>query len=575
MARRRDATVVTGASRSRLQAWLAGIAAALTLGAAAFAQEAAVNASVDRAIVRENESFTFTIRAEGLLRAEPEIAPLEQQFDVLQRSSSSRIQIVNGQTAQVTEWQFQLMPKSTGAFTVPAVRVGNLFTNPVELNVVAAEAAAGAPADIFMELEAEPSLAYVQAQVIFTLKLFIGVSTGRATLTAPEVTGGEAIVERLGEDSQYQTARGGRSFIVRERRYAIFPQQPGVLTVGPATFEAMVIPDRGFSRVSRFRSGSLDLTVRPAVPPPASSPNAVWLPARNVTLSESWSNTGAQLAVGIPQTRTVTVQAEGLLETQLPELILDQQGGIRQYADQPVLEREITPEGLRSRRSVSLAVIAQSPGDIELSGIQVPWWNVSEQRWEIAQLPPRVLQVLPSAETAPPVPVEVPTTQAQPSAAPLGSVWPLLTAVLGAAWVLTVLLWVLWARRKPRAGTPREPSSRIDRQGDPARRQRSERHVLRTLRAASAVNDPAAARTALLQWGELKFPAAPPRSLGALAQLLPDVAAREVLDLEAHIYGGAAGPWDGQGLSATLAELETAGPPAGPTKAEPLLPLYR
>jgi hypothetical protein len=110
-----------------------------------------------------------------------------------------------------------------------------------------------------MELDAQPGTIYVQSQIVFTLRLFIGVSTGRATLTQPEITGGEAIVERLGEDSQYTTERAGRNFIVRERRYAIFPQQPGRLTIGPATFEAMVIPiaaSRAFSASARDRSSS-------------------------------------------------------------------------------------------------------------------------------------------------------------------------------------------------------------------------------------------------------------------------------------------------------------------------------
>ena len=227
------------------------------------AQGTAVRASVDRAIVRVNESFTYTIRVEGALRGDPELAPLEQDFDVLDTAKESRFQFVNGQSAQVTEWRFQLMPKAAGTFALPAVRVGAQFTNPVELSVVDAEPTGGAPADIFMELEAQPSVVYVQSQVIFTLRLFIGVATGRATLTQPEIGGGEAIVERLGEDNQYQTTRGGRTFIVRERRYAIFPQEPGALTVGPATFEAMVIPDRGFSRVQRFRSGSLELACSP------------------------------------------------------------------------------------------------------------------------------------------------------------------------------------------------------------------------------------------------------------------------------------------------------------------------
>jgi hypothetical protein len=562
--------VIGRATRQRIASLIGSFAlgAVLWSSVTVSAQEPTLQASVDRSVVRDNESFTYTIRAEGAIRGEPELAPLEAEFDVLQRSSSSRIQIVNGETAQVTEWQFQLMPKSVGEFTLPAVRVGNLQTNAVAVRVVPPETSGSAPADIFMELAAEPSTVYVQSQVIFTLRLFIGVATGRATLTAPEITGGEAIIERLGEDGQYQTVRGGRNFIVRERRYAIFPQQAGSLTIGPATFEAMVIPDRGFSRVQRFRSGVLELRVQPAVAPPPTMPGAVWLPARRVTLSETWSDDSPVLVVGAPRTRRLTIEADGLLETQLPELPIVQQAGIRQYADQPELEREITEEGLRSRRSVSLAVIAQSPGDVTLAGLELPWWNVTEQRWEIATLPPRLFQVPSTGEPEPPstapASVEPSSVPAEP---PSAGLWPIVSGVLALGWLATAVLW--WrSRRGGRAGSPGAPSQ-VPRRTDNPRR------LLREIRAACAARDPDTARRGLLEWGALKFPDAPPRSLGALAAQLPQNAARAILVLEAEIYGSAAGGWDGQSLNEALAELDAVTGPREPAEKDPLLPLYR
>lgn len=559
-----------------LRRWLARAAAAplLLLAAAVLAQAPAVTASIDRPVVRENESFLLTLRAEGPVRAEPEIAPLANDFDVLQTAKSSRVQFVNGQTSQITEWQLQLMPKSAGTFSIPALRVGDAVTNAVELTVAAADTSATAAADIFMELDADPSTAYVQSQVVFTLRLFVGVSTGRATLTPPEISGGEAIVERLGEENSYQSARGGRNFIVRERRYAIFPQQPGTLTVGPAVFEAMVIPDRGFSRVQRFRSGSLEIEVQPAVPPPAAAPNATWLPAREVTLVERWSDDGGTLPVGVPQTRTITVEAEGLLETQLPELALPPQPGIRQYPDQPVLERDVTPQGLRSRRSVSLAVIAQTPGDIELAGIELPWWNVVDRRWEVATLPPRALTFTPSAENAAPrseAAAAVVALPAEPAEVRGRDVWPLVSALLALGWLGTIVAWIITARagRAPAVDRDRAASARDE-------PRRGARATLRSLRSACAVHDGALARTALLQWAAQRYPEAPPRSLGALASQLPAGVARQVLDLEAHLYGGLPGPWDGQNLAAALGELDASSATGKkPTKDDSLLPLYR
>jgi hypothetical protein len=550
--------------------WL-GLLLLLVAGAAAAqSQQASIEASVDRPVIHDNESFTYTIRAEGSVRGEPELGAIKQQFDVLASSSEKRIGIVNGRASEVTTWTFELMPKKAGEFTIPQVRVGALQTNSVALRVTPPPTASAAPADIFMELEAQPSTVYVQSQVVVTLRLFIGVSTGRATLTQPEIAGGEAIVEKLGEDSNYSVDRGGRAFAVRERRYAIFPQQAGTLTVGPATFEAMVIPDRGFSRVSRFRSSTLELAVQPAVAPPASMPGAVWLPAQRVSLSEKWSDDSSEIKVGIPRTRQVTIEADGLLETQLPELALPQAPGIRQYADQPELSHDVTPEGFKSKRTVSMAVIAQTPGSITLPKLELPWWNVKTQAWEVASLPERTFTVAPSAEPATAVPPAESAPVATQAPAPRSAFWPILSTVLALGWLATALAW--WRSAATRRGPARGAlvAARIGVQRAP-----SERKLLRDVDAACAANDADGARRALLAWAELRF-SAPPRSLGALASELPEPAAHEILALEAHIYGTAPGRWDGRALAAGLAQLDAAHGRAGATaKEEPLMPLYR
>jgi hypothetical protein len=408
----------------------------------------------------------------------------------------------------------------------------------------------------------------VQSQVLVTLRLFIGVSTGRATLTQPEVTGGEAIVERLGEDSQYQTMRGGRTFIVRERRFAVFPQAAGKLTIGPASFEAMVIPDRGFSRVQRFRSGVIEIDAQPAVAPPAALAGAAWLPAQRVTLTEEWNDPSTELAVGLPRTRKIVVEGIGLLETQLPEISVAQQPGLRQYADQPELAHEITADGLKSRRSVGFAVIAQQPGEVTMAGVQVPWWNVTAQRWEVAELPPRTLTIKPSSEVTPAETAAAPTATTAPVVTSARSYWPVATAVLALAWLATLALW--WRSRGARASRSAER-----REQTATERPQPLRKILRDLDSACAVGDADAARRALLAFADTKFGAEGPRSLGALAAVLPAAVGHEVLALEASIYGATPGAWHGEGLKAVLPDLEKLDQAGEQAKNEPLLPLYR
>jgi hypothetical protein len=183
------------------------------------------------------------------------------------------------------------------------------------------------------------------------------------------------------------------------------------------------------------------------------------------------------------------------------------------------------------------------------------------------------VRVAPSGESSP---AEPPAAQAPaaagsaPGATESRSLWPFVSAALALAWLATMLLW--WRSRTARAAVaPASPTA----PPAVAARRPALRKILRDLESACVVADPAAARIALLAFAETRFTESPPRSLGALAAVLPENAAREVLALEAHIYGAGGGTWRGEALRATLGELEKVGeaPDAGPV--DPLAPLYR
>jgi len=535
-------------------------------GGASNAQDISVEAVVDRSPIRENESFMYTVRVEGSVRGDPEVTGLNENFDILNRSTSTRIQIVNGRTEQVAEWQYQLMPQRTGTFVIPPAQIAGVVSNSVEIEVLASTTNTDDLADIFMEVEAAPGEAYVQAQIVFTLRLYVGIGTGRATLTTPEVEGVEAIVERLGEDANYSTIRGGRNYVVRERRYAVFPQEPGRLQIGPVVFEVMVIPNRGFSRVQRYRSESAEVEVLPAVAPPPEYPQAVWLPASRVELTERWSDDAESLEMGIPRTRALTIEADGLLETQLPDLEIVRADGLRQYADQPELDRIVSSNGLTAQRTERFAVIAQRAGSVELPAVELPWWNVDSRAWEVARIDARTLAVTPSTEAVAPAVPQTEISEPQIEMVTERALWPYwLSGFLGAGWLLTIIAWLYTARRTVRSDAVSEARNASV----------TARQALRSLERACAANDAHAAQDALLSWARAEPAVGDCSSLGALADELPAEAADAVRDLEKHLYARATGAgWNGARLGSRIALLRSVGGRSDKSAHDPLPSLY-
>ncbi|HSG65685.1 MAG TPA: BatD family protein [Gammaproteobacteria bacterium] len=530
----------------------------------ALAQDVTLTASVDRASVRENESLTYVLRAQGQVRGQPDLSALAAEFRVLQTSRSTSIQMAGGQTMAVTEWLLQLMPTGPGRFTLPPIAFAGAMSNPVEIEVLPA-VAGDAPADIFLEVEATPATVYTQAEVIFTIRLFRGVSTGRSSRSAPMVRGGEVIVERLGDDREYQVVSDGRTFMTLERRYAIFPQSAGRLTIDPVTLDAVVITSSGFRGMQVFSSEALELEVLSPVAPPSHWAGAAWLPARDLELTERWSADADTLTAGVPQTRTLILEAEGVQASQLPELAVLPVDGIRQYPDQPELASEITQSGLQARRIERYAVIAQTAGPLTLAGIELPWFDVGEGSWKAAILPPRPVEILPSPEQIVAPPPAAPSPTLEPAAQSSDELWRAVSAALLVAWLGTLGLW--WqSRRSPRA--TREPGAAAE------PRRASNRRLLRELRTACAANDANRAHALLLEWAALRLPDRSASSLGAVVDHLPPDLAAAVGDLERALYGRDPGSWDGHNLAAALADVDRVS--RTPAQGEDLLlPLYR
>ena len=529
-----------------------------------FAQEPELNASLDRSVVNVNESFTYTLYVQGQTSIEPDFNLLSNDFEILQRSRNTSIQMINGTTSQFTEWRIQLMPLSVGNFTIPPVQLAGSLSNSVQVQVLPA-ATGDTPGEIFIEVELMPSTAYVQSQVIYTLRLFRAINTGRSSLTTPEATGGEAIILPLGEDREFRTLRDDKDFIVLERQYAIFPQAAGELIIEPVTFEGVVSTASGLSSLQRVRSGVLALSVQSAVPPPQEYPNAAWIPASSLNLSELWSDDPGEFTLGIPQTRTLTIEAEGLIETQLPEITMLQTEGVRQYSDQPELERETGSEGVQATRIERFAVIAQSPGQVTIPAVELPWFNVVDGAWEVARVDPRVSVVINNQnELLSPSIGQLEEITGLESVAGNERLWQWVSAALLSAWLLTLLVFRFgWIRRTP---TRSEPSVVL--------KKPRENQMLRGVIAACEKNDPETTRSLLLEWSK-NYVADEPKTLGYLAAKAPEDLAEAVSNLEKNLYGPSADSWDGRALSIAIKKYSRLQRTGDKTTEEVLQPLYR
>jgi hypothetical protein len=518
--------------------------AALLLASEAFA---AVVTRVDRADIDLNESFTLEVISDSNIDMQPDVSILDKDFYVGQGSQLSNTTIVNGQIRRSKTWTYVLMPKSAGQLTIPSISIGSERSDPLMIMVSEPGYAPPGEADVFVTSEVDFPETYVQAQVLLTVKIYRAVATRQPALREPVISGVETLSELAGDDRSYEAIIDGTAYQVVERVYALYPQESGEIEISPARFEARVLRDGRITGRKVYESESQSVTVLPVPAPPADYANAVWLPARSLQLFEDWSAETDEIRAGEPLTRHVTTSVLGQLETQIPALDPPTVAGINIYPDKPELSRRIESGGIRGVRKDQYALIATGEGAVVLPALEVPWWNIATGEWQIARLPERSINILPSGMAAPPQPEAVVAVAADdnadaaaPTAAP-DRFWRSASELLAAVWLVTLLAW-WWSsrpKRQPRTAAP-TPVHKLQ-----------ARH-LRAARKAAVAGDSAGVRQAMISWGLLQWPDDAPRSIGVIAQRVSSPLADELRKLSTLSYGPQGGEWDGEALARAI-----------------------
>jgi len=536
------------------------------------AASAAVTARVDRPTVDLNESFTLEIVVDSNTDLEPDLSILHENFFVGQVSKLSNTSIYNGDIKRSLTWTVALMPKKTGIQHIPAIEVGTEQSNPVRIVVNEPTNAPPGEADVFVTSEVDVDETYVQAQILYRIRIYRAVNTRQPALREPTITGAEALVEHAGDERQYEAVLNGRAYSVIERVIALYPQESGEIEISPARFEARVLRDGRITGRKVFESESHKITVLPIPAPPADMPDAAWLPARNVQLSEEWSRPQDEMKAGEPVTRIVTLSALGQIETQLPAAEPPEVDGLNIYADMPELGRVIEANGIRGVRKDQYAIIGLVGGELELPELEVPWWDTESGEWRVATLPARTLTV--EGGEPPPV-VEEPSVVIAPteaaSADPAAvlaatSFWQRAAEVLAVLWILTLAAWWWSSRSEPQQShEPRVPEE------PPVHKQQKE--MLKVARKAATAEDAAGVRAALLEWARLQWPDSAPRSLNDLSYRVASPLAGELRGLSAASYSSNGGDWDAAALASALRSISVVIRKEDAVASEPLPPL--
>lgn len=514
--------------------------------------QAEVSLSVDRNPVVSDEAFKLIFETNHKHDGDPDFTPLEQNFTILNSGRRSNTQIINGDVTRSQQWILTVMAKQTGVLSIPAIQFGSDSSQVATIEVLKSAPSSGAntSSDVFIKSEVDTQSPYVQAQVVYTAKVYRSVQTNNAKLFEPVVSGGQAIINKLGEDRTYEERVNGKRYVVTERQFVIFPQSSGKLTIEPIMFQAQI----GTSNFFNFdpfgpqpksvvkQSESIELNIKAI---PESFIGDTWLPAKQLSIQEQWSLDPRNLKQGEATTRTLTITAIGLPASNLPEVKTQLPDNLKQYPDQPEFSESTDKNGFTSLRHDKMAIIPVEGGNYVLPAIRIPWWNTETDKMEFAELLERTIQAKATSttalastekrvaeETEASLNEELNNNTALIESEPKQNIWQWLSLLFFILWVITLLLFF----RNKRQSNHSETSSE---------RTLSHQLYLKQLKKACVDNNASLAKQALLDWAKTFWPDENMTNINAIKLFSNEELGKKIDELNHCLYGKEQASWNG------------------------------
>lgn len=491
-------------------------------------------ATVDRDELSMNEGLQLVVQFSGQTIAKgPDFGPIEEDFEIISTSRHQQLSTqFNGKSESYTKWTMLLLPKRSGQLSIPPLSYKGHTSQKVAIQVNPANSGKNSTANgdnnqpIYTETEVDKQTAFVQEQVILTVRLVTAVNLQDLSYSGLQIS--DTPAQKIAE-TQYPKIINGKEHLVVEFKYALFPQREGKLNIPAMRINALEVTSSGqFGAFSARGKPIMRLTDAKTIDvsaKPAQIPNNQWMPTSNLKINENWSDTSGNLKVGEPVTRTITITTQGLTAAQILPLPEQQHNHYKLYPDQPRLEDAVGPRGIVGQRTETLAIVPNKTGVLVMPPIEIKWWDTANKQVQTSTLPSRTFNVLaadpiqstikdPSENSGPQLDsLDSNTNSAMQTETQQFSAlarWSMTLNVL----LIIALVSLLYLRRSTSTYEAADQTSPLPPVSNNLRQQ------LKLIEKQASANQLRAMRDSILKWGVNLFPEQTPKTLQKLGALM-------------------------------------------------------
>ncbi|HSA59760.1 MAG TPA: BatD family protein [bacterium] len=401
------------------------IAGLILVPALGRADEPSLELTVDRTTASPGEPITAQVTVSGLTSPPQPVLKNADAFEIRPLGTSSQIQIVNGRYSASKTFQFQLMPRNAGEFTIGPAEItvgGKTYqSGTVTLTVAKGAQAPATPQEAgdrmaFVTAEVSETNPYVHQQIVYTFRFYSRVPLRGSELKAPDFSGFQK--EQLGDVRHTQKVINGQTWDVNEIRWALFPVAPGETEIGPTEVDAdLLLPSRrgpfrdpffgedplfgndpffnGMFQPAqrrRFSADPIAVNVRPLPSEgrPGDFAGFVGTPRLSAQLS------ARDVEVGESATLTLSVQGNGDIRD-VPAPRLDGGSDFKTYDDEPSFKSATGNQGLEGTKTFKKAIVPLRTGEMTLPPFRLSYFDPKTGQYQTVATDPIPIHVRPSS----------------------------------------------------------------------------------------------------------------------------------------------------------------------------------
>jgi hypothetical protein len=358
------------------------------------------------------------------------------------------------------------------------------------LVVLVLAGSAGAAEDIVLRTATNLEEAWIGQRVLLRVDILTSDGWAQIADVGELEIAGTYVLRTESQGTRLNETIGGTAYTGQRYTLSLYCQRPGKVEI-PAVPVTATVKQWGANASETPHELMTPVTAFTCKVPPGAEGIRGLISTTRLEADQSWSSEPDTTSPGDAISRKVTLLADDVSAMAFPPMLHPELEGIGVYPGEPSVADRTNRGALTSERVETVTYVFEQPGEVELPGIVLPWWDIDDEMLRRIELPGLTLEVVGEL-----VPEPVAETAATPPDEPRDR-------VVAVAAVAVLIAFGLWLGREAGRGFRRWWHAR----------QESEPAYFKRVTAALRGGDAVAISGAIMRWLDRLDPGVRPARL--------------------------------------------------------------